>query len=99
LKCAAFRNIVPILVAKEQPMVTKADLVDWVRSAVAAEGGRATLVQVAQHIWANHENDLRNSGDLFFTWQYDMRWAANILRHRGILKPTASVDRGFWQLA
>jgi hypothetical protein len=52
-------------------MTARAELVDWVYEAVKAKGGAATIVQVASHIWENHENDLKKSGDLFFTWQYD----------------------------
>ena len=35
------------------------DLKDWVLSAVRANGGEATLVQVAKHIWENHRDDLQ----------------------------------------
>jgi hypothetical protein len=51
-----------------------------VENAIDASGGEATIVEVAKHIWANHEADLKASGDLFFTWQYEMRWAAQKLR-------------------
>jgi hypothetical protein len=39
---------------------------------------------------ANHELELRRAYDFFFTWQYDIRWAATMLRHEGTLAP---VDR------
>ena len=51
----------------------RSDLVDLVYAAVRDLGGRATIVQVAKHIWENNEAELRASGDLFYTWQYDMR--------------------------
>jgi len=35
--------------------------------------GETSIVRIAKHIWDCHEADLRASGDLFFTWQYDMR--------------------------
>ena len=57
-------------------MATKHDLQDWVRDALHDNGGRARLVEVAKFIWANHETQLKASGDLLYTWQYDMRWAA-----------------------
>ena len=61
-------------------MATKHDLQDWVQQALKRIGGRGTLTDVAKEIWRAHESDLRSSGDLFFTWQYDMRWAAQKLQ-------------------
>jgi hypothetical protein len=63
-------------------MSNKADLIVWVEEALL-ELGEATVVEVAKHIWENHEQDLRSSGDLFYTWQYAMRWAAQELRDQG----------------
>jgi len=67
-------------------MAIKADLEDWVIQALHALDGEAHLVRVAEHIWTNHEADLRASGDLFYTWQYDMRWAAQNLQKAGKLQ-------------
>lgn len=80
-------------------MATKHDLEDWVRNALHAHGGRASLVNVARHIWENHEEELRRSRDLFFTWQYDMRWAADMLRRKGVMKSAEISPRGIWELA
>jgi hypothetical protein len=67
-------------------MTDRTDLDEWVLDAVRETGGVATVLEVAKAIWAARENDLRNSGDLFYTWQYDMRWAADRLRKAGRLK-------------
>lgn len=80
-------------------MATKADLPDWVEAAIKAHGGSARLLEVAKYIWDNHESDLRRSGDLFYKWQYDMRWAANQLRNSGVMKPVATSSAGVWELA
>ncbi len=64
-------------------MADKSDLKTWVVDALEATGGTSTIVEVARHIWDHHEQELRRSGDLFFTWQYDMRWAATALRKEG----------------
>lgn len=80
-------------------MAAKADLKPWVREAVVARGGSATLIEVARHIWQVHEAELRMSGDLFYTWQYDMRWAAQALRDEGVLKSMGGDRRGRWELA
>lgn len=80
-------------------MATKHDLQDWVTDALRNSGGAARLVEVAKFIWAHHETQLKESGDLFYTWQYDMRWAANALRTQGIIKPVAASPTGMWELA
>jgi hypothetical protein len=80
-------------------MATREDIKSWVVQALSSNGGRATLVEVARHIWGHHETELRSSGDLFFTWQYDMRWAALTLRKLGQMKPAATGDKGMWALA
>jgi hypothetical protein len=62
--------------------------------------GKGTVVQVCKVVWRRHELDLRNSGDLFFTWQYDIRWAAQKLRDGGRLKPMGERRPGRpWELA
>jgi hypothetical protein len=79
-------------------MATKHDLEKWVVDALTRLDGSAGLVEVCKEIWNAHEHDLRRSGDLFYTWQYDVRWAAQNLRDRGLLKP-ASRPPGPWEVA
>ena len=80
-------------------MAKKSDLDSWVRRALYQKGGRGTVVAVAEQISGTHEAELRESGDLFYTWQYDMRWAANRLRRRGIMKSVTQSRSGIWELA
>jgi hypothetical protein len=80
-------------------MATKHDLKEWVVEALTAHRGSAHHIEVAKHIWANHRADLEASGDLFYTWQYDVRWAADDLRREGKLMPKPKGDKGPWQLA
>lgn len=80
-------------------MPTKDDLRIWVIDAVKAHGGEATIVDVAKHIWTNHENELRQAERLFYTWQYDMRWCALELRKDGALVSVANSPAGTWVLA
>jgi hypothetical protein len=58
----------------------------------------ASVVEVSRRIWQAHETDIRTSGDLLFTWQYDVRWAAHTLRRDGVLKPADESPRGVWEL-
>lgn len=79
-------------------MATKYDLQPWITEALIALGGSGTVVEVAREIWQRHEPELRESGDLFYTWQYDMRWAAQALRDTGRAKPTKGSRRGIWEI-
>ena len=80
-------------------MATKQDLSFWTIDALQVLGGSAHHVRVAEHIWTNHEEELRSSGDLEFTWQYDLRWAAQRLRNQGKLKPITNRGDGIWELS
>ena len=77
-------------------MSSKVELKNWVRDALRLNGGEASVLTVAKYIWTNHESALRTSGDLFYTWQYDMRWACTELRKEGIVEEP--VQRGVWKL-
>ncbi len=79
-------------------MTNKSDLREWVYDAVVASGGRAKIVDISKHIWATHENELRSAGDLFYTWQYDMRWAAQDLRRIGKFADIAASEKRYWEL-
>ena len=79
-------------------MADRRELLNWISDALIDLGGQASIVDVARHIWTNHEKDLRASGDLFYTWQYDMRWAAQRLRDEGLLVRSGLVPRGQWSL-
>lgn len=79
-------------------MATKHDLLDWVIEAVKELDGAGSVVEVCEVVWRRHEPDLRLSGDLFYTWQYDIRWAAQSLRDDGQLKSMDGRRKGLWQL-
>ena len=79
-------------------MATKYDLRDWLVDAPNAHGGSASIVDACRYIWHNHKNELLASGDLFYTWQYDVRWAATELRKTRALRPANASPRGVWEL-
>jgi hypothetical protein len=74
------------------------DLPDLILKALQTIGGTGSVTDVAKQIWKAHEQELAASGDLFFTWQYDMRWAAQRLRDRGKLTHSRQHGRAVWQL-
>jgi len=79
-------------------MINRISLQEIIRNAIVKMGGNGTIVAVAKYIWENHENDLKDSGDVFYTWQYDMRWAAMKLREKDILKQASDSPKGVWIL-
>ena len=78
-------------------MISKKDLADWVVEALKANKGTASILYVAQHIWEHHQKELEDS-DIFYSWQYDMRWAATELRKSGRLFAAGDDRRGKWTL-
>ena len=74
----------------------RAKLKDWIIEALSSLGGTAQIVPICKHIWENHEKELRQSGDFFFIWQYEMRWAGQKLQQEGKLKKHRSGRK--WQL-
>ncbi len=79
-------------------MASKHDLPAWVVEALTELGGSGSVVEVCEVIWRRHEPELRTSRELFYAWQYDVRWAAQQLRDSGRLQPMAG-RRGPWELA
>lgn len=79
-------------------MANKHDLLDWLHEALKSLGGKGRIAELCKYIWENHEKELRQSGDLFYTWQYDIRWAAHQLRKSKKMKPQASSLKGIWEL-
>jgi len=77
----------------------KRDLRDWLVEALTELGGAGGVVAVCGVVWRRHEADLRQAGDLFYTWQYDIRWAAQTLRDEGRLRPMDGKRRQPWALA
>ncbi len=75
-------------------MATRRDLDEWVLDALAHAGGTGTIVDVCRRIWSSRRGDLEASGDLLYTWQYDIRWAIKRLRLAKKLKAADSSQRG-----
>jgi hypothetical protein len=79
-------------------MTLKVDLQDWVAEALKYNGGSASIVNVCKYVWNKHERELKESGDLFFTWQYDIRWAADRLRRSNVIRSADVSPKGMWEL-
>jgi hypothetical protein len=76
-------------------VANKAFLKDFVLEALKLNGP-SSVTEIAKFIWDYHEAELRSSGDTFYTWQYDMRWAAQSLQDEGKLLKKG--PKGTWRL-
>lgn len=79
-------------------MITKDMLPDLLYGVLKSMGGSASWLQVCKKFYSIYENDLKNSGDLFYTWQYDIRWAATDLRKSGRMKDAKVSPGGVWEI-
>lgn len=80
-------------------MAVQDELCAWVVQALKALGGAGSVVDVCEQIWLSHEARLRDSRTLFYTWQYQVRWAATKLRKDGALRAADASPPGVWELA
>ena len=69
-------------------MVTRDMLTVWIIDALRANRGSAQYADIGKHIWKTHEEELRNSGDMFYVWQYDLRWVCEKLKKNGVVTRT-----------
>ena len=67
----------------------------WVLEAVSAIGGSGGVNDVARAIWERREHELRRS-EGFYSWQYDMRWAAQKLREKKLLGVRKEGSKSIW---
>lgn len=70
-------------------------------------GGRAYMMDIFRLFWKKHGKELKESDDIFYTWNYDIRWAATQLRKQGRMKPASSKEntrgdssspKGIWEI-
>lgn len=79
-------------------MSEKAVLKEWLIEALEENDGEATIVEACKTVWENHKEDLKEKGDLFYTWQYDIRWAAQKLREDGKAGLDQKGQKSLWTL-
>lgn len=79
-------------------MAFRENLKSWVRESLGKLGGEAKINDVARQIWLDHEAELKSSGEYFYSWQYDMRWAAQRLRDENKLSLRKVGSNSVWVL-
>ncbi len=80
-------------------MVTREVMKTWIVDCLKSRGGSGWPREVSKYVWEHHEAELKASGNLLYTWQYDIRWAAQNLRNEEILKPVHGRRDLPWELA
>jgi hypothetical protein len=75
--------------------VTREDLKPIILAALGSVGNKERIARIAKFVWDNYQTDLKASGDFFYTWQYDLRWAGDQLVKEGRLDKTS--HRGMWE--
>ena len=70
--------------------MTRNDLPDLVIEALESMGGSGRIVAICKFIWNKYQHQLSRSGDLYYTWQYEVRWAGQYLRDKGLLQKPQS---------
>jgi hypothetical protein len=77
-------------------MVDRADLMPWIIDGLKANSGKVHFIEISKHIWKNHQRELEASGNFFYKWQYEMRWAGNkLVNEKKIIKDKSN---GVWEL-
>jgi hypothetical protein len=77
-------------------MLTRQGLEPLIVEALQSAGGSLSLKDINKSIWQNHQHELEESGDFFYIWQYELRWAGEALDKAGIIK--RGPPRGMWHL-
>lgn len=79
-------------------MVNREQMMEWIVECLKSKGGSGWPKEVSKYVWDNYKAQLLDSGDMLYTWQYDIRWAAQKLRNDGILKPVHNRRDLPWEL-
>jgi hypothetical protein len=87
--------------------MTRQDLPDLLYTTIKSLGGSAEMQVIFEKFWEVYSKELEKSGELFYTWNYDIRWAATKLRKENRLKPASKKEnshgadispKGIWEI-
>lgn len=68
------------------------DLPNLLYELIQDMGGSATMMDIFKKFWERYKTSLESSGDLFYTWNYDIRWAATNLRKTNRMQPASKQE-------
>ncbi|MDE7405580.1 MAG: hypothetical protein K2M89_01740 [Clostridiales bacterium] len=87
--------------------MTRKDLPDILYQLIKELGGSAAMMTIFRKFWKEHKNEIQEGDDFFYTWNYDIRWAATKLRKEGRMKEASRQEnthganissRGIWEI-
>lgn len=67
---------------------------EWVQETLQDLGGSASILEVCKGVWKRHQKEIQGTEDLFYQWQYEIRWAGTLLRREGVIRSAESSPRG-----
>lgn len=79
-------------------VMSRKDFPEILYQSIKNLGGAASIVEVCKSVWNQYKDELSKAGDLFYTWQYDIRWAATELRKMGRMKAAELSPKGIWEI-
>ncbi len=65
------------------------------------------MIDIFRKFWETHKDELDPAEDIFYTWNYDIRWAATELRKQKRMKPASTKEnphglsmspKGIWEI-
>lgn len=76
----------------------RTDLIDALHKVLIRLNGHGSIVQICKEFWRMYSGQISVKNRLFYTWQYDIRWAATKLRKQGIMQAADISPKGIWEL-
>lgn len=81
----------------EELTMERKDMPDILYDIIKQMGGKAKMMDIFKIFWQEYEDELKKSGDLFYTWNYDIRWAATKLRKENRMKQAKEQENTYGQ--
>ncbi|MEG1070867.1 MAG: hypothetical protein RSE01_03480 [Akkermansia sp.] len=78
--------------------MNRSDLPNILYDIIKSLNGKATMMDVFKCFWNKYGNQLTINDDLFYTWNYDIRWAATKLRKEDRMKPASRRENSYGSL-
>ena len=90
---------VEINLAYNQGVIKRKDLTEILEEALVSLGGKGRIVEICEYIWNKYQEELFDSGDIFYTWQYDLRMSAKeTLKAEGKVITLKDGKKSVWKL-
>ena len=87
--------------------MSRKDLPDILYNIIKELGGRASMMDIFKKFWSKYKHQIKETDDIFYTWNYDIRWAATYLRKHGRMKAASIQEntygepispKGIWEI-